>query len=178
MWYSDSDLGCIVADSVEFIGDTVWPDAMQFTASRRKSGICKSSGTIFAYKEDKDLCPVYTTKQLLKQSDPFRAGRAHKGKLFLAPMRPYPDGNAEDLGRMITDVFQAAGINVWRSNPNSSRYVLRPLEVGVELGIALRACVWTSDRSFMKRYRKNGEKKTIVKTEISNDEGESNILAN
>ncbi|CAG8455009.1 8032_t:CDS:2 [Paraglomus occultum] len=176
MWYSDSDLGCIVADSVDFIGDTVWPDAMQFTASRRKSGISKSSGTIFAYKEDKDLCPVYATKQLLKQSDPFRAGRAHKGKLFLAPMRPYPDANAEDLGRMITDVFQAAGINVWRSNPNSSRFVLRPLEVGVELGIALGACVWTSDRSFMKRYRKTGEQKTIVKTEISNGEGESNIL--
>ncbi|CAG8682773.1 1686_t:CDS:2 [Cetraspora pellucida] len=129
MWRPRSDLGRIFRQSICFKEKADWPDLVLFIATKPKGADLKRLDKIPAFKEDKEICLVYLTVELLRRTK-------------------------ETLGNWIKETFKKVNINVnlYKPHSTSSIAATTALEKDISVELIIKSAVWTRSLTFKRHY--------------------------
>lgn len=112
-----------------------------------------------AYPE-KSLCVVLTLKSYMDRT---RLLRGKTTRLFVTTVKPHNAAARSTLSRWIKKVMKAAGIDISRFTPHSTRSASTSAAVGkLPLDTILKTVGWKSDCTFRKFYNKPVVDKTLL----------------
>ena len=150
-WRPASDFSRTLA-KVQFhpSDDPNWPQAMVLTAMKVKEGGDKTTLPIYRLTDNKNLCPVWCTRQYLTDTNTIR--HPHAKNLSISSTS-YTNLSPDRLRNWLKLAMQSAGIDP-RHSPHSVRAesTTTALEMGASMDDILKCGNWSTKSTFERFY--------------------------
>ena len=118
-----------------------------------KPGIGPTIIHIHRYVPNKDICPLLTLKEYLRQTKDLRGDES---QLFISYHKPHKGVSRDTISRWVKHVLEAAGIKTSIYTPHSTRAAStsKAHMKSVPLDVIMKAAGWHSATTFNKFYNK------------------------
>jgi integrase len=153
------------------ISNIIWENPVQIklTSILKTTSITNNNPVlVIPPYHDKDLCPINTLNEYLRQTSSIRNG---KDELFLSFIKPHSPVTSSSLSRWLTEVLKLAGIDCDQYHAHSFRHAAtsKVAARGVSVDTILKQVGWTrNSKVFAKFYNKPIEERAEFANSILN----------
>lgn len=126
---------------------------MRHQLKHNKPGESLSSIKVYAYNEEKTLCPVRCIREYIRRTRGIRNG---EDQLLISSRKPYARVARNTVSSWTKKVFRAAGIDTQVFAPHSTRAASTSAAIaqGINLNTLLQQASWKSAETFARHYNK------------------------